>query len=184
MAQPGGAITVSAAEMPNLIRIVPYDPMWPTAFDALSREVSQHLGSWLRAVYHVGSTAVPGLAAKPKIDMIAELVSTELLDSALSQIQVQQTFQFHGDPYGDGLWTFTRGHGSYGARLYVCGADNAVMVRWIRFRDRLRADVALAREYEALKRGLVTQADGDWRRYTGGKTAFVEAALAGEPPNS
>lgn len=58
------------------------------------------------------------------------------------------------------------------------------MRRWIRFRDRLRSDATLARDYEALKRGLMTQADGDWRRYTGGKSPFIAAALADEGGDS
>jgi GrpB-like predicted nucleotidyltransferase (UPF0157 family) len=135
-------------------------------------------------VHHVGSTSVPGLAAKPKIDLIAELASERFLGSALADVQNLQTFQVHGDPYGDGLWSFTRGHGSYGARLYICEPDNPMMLRWLRFRDRLRADSALACAYETLKRGLVTQADGDWRCYTGGKAPFIEAALASDPSNS
>lgn len=164
--------------MSNPIVIVSYDLSWPAAFVALSDEVRHHLGNRVRQVHHVGSTAVPGLAAKPKIDLIAELASVQFIEAALTKIQALHSFQFHGDPYGDGLWVFTRGHGSYGARLYICGPDNSVMPRWIRFRDRLRSDAALARAYEALKRNLVTEAEGDWRRYTGGKSAFVEAALA------
>ena len=163
--------------MPNPIVLVPYDPCWPALFEALRSEVTQLLGVRVRHVHHVGSTAVPGLAAKPKIDLIAELVSTNFLDSVLADIQAKQSFEFHGDPYGDGLWVFTRGHGSYGARLYICGPGNSTMLRWVRFRDQLRSDAILSQNYERLKRGLITIAEGDWRRYTGGKSAFIEAAL-------
>lgn len=166
--------------MRNRIVIVPYDPSWPGLFQALSHEISQLLGARIKTVHHIGSTAVPGLSAKPKIDLIAELVSTDFLAPALADIQALQSFTFHGDPYGDGLWAFTQGHGSYGARLYICEPDNPMMRRWIRFRDLLRAEPALAQEYEKLKRNLAAQADGDWRRYTGGKRPFIDAVLGND----
>jgi GrpB-like predicted nucleotidyltransferase (UPF0157 family) len=163
--------------MPNPIVLVPYDPSWPTAFKTLRYEIAGLLDGRLKETHHVGSTAVPGLAAKPKIDLIVELASDDFIDAALARIQALQAYQFHGDPYGDGLWTFARGHGSYGARLYICGPDNPMMRRWIRFRDRLRTDAVLRYNYECLKRRLITTSEGDWRRYTGGKSTFIDAAL-------
>lgn len=80
--------------MPNPIVIVPYDPSWPAVFEILSSEIGQLLGNRINQVHHVGSTAVPGLAAKPKIDLIAELASADFLAAALSHIQALKSFQF------------------------------------------------------------------------------------------
>jgi GrpB-like predicted nucleotidyltransferase (UPF0157 family) len=71
------------------------------------------------------------------------------------------------------MWTFTRGHGSWGARLYLCAPGSATHEKRILFRDWLRTHPGDATAYEALKRRLASEANGDWHRYTGGKSEFV-----------
>ena len=72
---------------------------------------------------------------------------------------------------------FTRSHGPYGERLYVCAPGNPVHIDRLRFRDYLRAHPAMASAYGVLKRQLATESGGDWDHYTGGKDAFVAEIL-------
>jgi len=159
------------------IRIVPYDPEWPSLFEAIKRELVLRLGNLLQSAHHVGSTSVAGLAAKPKIDIDAVIEPAPRLGEAVALMQSGEGWAFQGDPYGDGMWTFTRGHGSWGARLYLCAPSAATHEKRIMFRDWLRAHPEDAAAYEALKRRLAVAANGNWKAYTGGKSAFVDAMV-------
>lgn len=159
------------------IRVVDYDPAWPLHFAALRRGIRAALGDIPAGIHHVGSTAVPGLAAKPKIDIDA-LIEAGVLPEAVARLRSAAGYTFHGDPYRDGMWTFTRPHGTYGERLYLCAPDNPVHERRVLFRDYLRAHPDRAAAYAALKRFLAARAGGDWPAYTGGKAAFVAETVA------
>ena len=165
------------AEIKKPIRVVDYDPAWPLAFQSLKTEIEQRLGTLVDSIHHVGSTSVPGLAAKPKIDVDAVIRSAADLPQSIALIRVDTSWTFHGDPYGDGMWTFTRSHGSWGARLYLCSPDSDKHRRRILFRDYLRAHPERAAEYAALKRRLAVEAKGDWDAYTRGKSEFVEETV-------
>lgn len=156
----------------SAIKVVDYDPAWPALFEAQRDGIWLMLGEMLDDIHHVGSTAVEGLCAKPKIDIHAVLRRHDLIPEAIERIK-PNGYAFQGEPYNDGMWVFTQGHGSYGARLYLCGPDNATHIKRVRFRDYLRAHPEAAAEYGALKRRLMLEADGDWKFYTGGKSDFV-----------
>jgi len=156
----------------NAIKVVDYDPAWPAMFEAQKRTILSIVGDLVDDIHHIGSTSVEGLCAKPKIDVHAVLCRRELIPEAIERIK-PHGYAFQGEPYNDGMWVFTQGHGSYGTRLYLCGPDNATHIKRIRFRDYLRAHAEVAVAYGALKRRLVVEADGDWKLYTGGKSEFV-----------
>jgi GrpB-like predicted nucleotidyltransferase (UPF0157 family) len=158
------------------IKVVDYDPSWPLLFAEMRAEVSDRLGDLLLRVEHIGSTAVPGLAAKPKIDLDAVMVSDAVLPAAIERMQMED-FAFHGDLHGAGRWAFTRDREGYGFRLYLCGPDNVAHRERILFRDYLRAHPWWAAEYAVLKRQLATEANGDWDFYTGGKGEFVRETV-------
>ena len=156
----------------NAIKVADYDPGWPRVFDAHRREIESLLGELVTDIHHIGSTSVPGLAAKPKIDMDVVIRAADDVIEAIERIK-PAGFAFHGDPYVEGRWTFTRGYGSYGIRLYVCGPNNRAHVDRLLFRDWLRAHPRDAAAYGSLKRRLASEANGDWDFYTGGKSEFV-----------
>src|SRR4051794_20453083 len=156
----------------SAIRVVNYDPAWPALFQAEKQRVSDLLGNLVDEVHHVGSTAIVGLSAKPKIDIDAVVRSDSILADAAERVKSVREYAFHGDPYGDGMWTFTAGHGSWGTRLYLCGPDNATHRKRVLFRDWLRAHPDDAAEYGVLKLRLAASANGDWKFYTGGKSEF------------
>lgn len=163
--------------MMSAIIIAEYDLAWPGLFELERSRIQQVAGDVVKEIHHVGSTSIAGLCAKPKIDIDAVAVSEALLSEAIERIRLLPDFTFHGDPYCDGMWTFTSGHGSYGTRLYLCGPENATHLKRILFRDWLREHSDAAAQYAALKRRLAAKAAGDWRFYTGGKADFVAAIV-------
>lgn len=155
------------------ITVVPYDPEWPLHFLRIKRELEQLYSGLMPTFHHIGSTSVPQLAAKPKIDLHAAFVDETALGKAIERTKDLSEYTFHGDKYNDRSWTFTSGKGSYGARLYLCMADNVVLRARILFRDYLRSHPDRADAYAALKLRLMREARDDWDYYTGGKSAFV-----------
>ncbi|MGF6160068.1 GrpB-like predicted nucleotidyltransferase (UPF0157 family) [Ensifer sp. KUDG1] len=162
------------------ITLVEYDPLWPSLFEQRALSIATLLSPFVGAIHHIGSTAIPGLAAKPKIDIDAVIADLGALP-ALSARLCNAGFIFHGDPHASGLWTFTTATRPYGTRLYLCGEGNAAHAARLLFRDRLRERPDDAAQYEALKRRLATEAGSDWEFYTAGKRAFIEAVLASSP---
>ncbi len=159
------------------IVVVPYDPRWPSLFSEVQAELQPMLSDLAPVFHHVGSTSVPGLAAKPKIDLHAAFSDQRALLVAIERIKSLPAYTFHGDKYNDQSWTFTSGKGSYGARLYLCTSDNTVLRDRIIFRNYLRAHPERAQAYAALKLRLMGEANDDWSYYTGGKTDFVRETL-------
>lgn len=161
----------------SAIQVAPYDESWPHLFQEERGRLLELLGDIIDEVHHVGSTSIAGLAAKPKIDIDAVLRESTHLPEAVERVKGRRDFTFHGDPYADGMWTFTFGHGSFGYRLYLCGPDNPTHIERILFRDWLRNNPDDAATYAALKRRLAAEAGGDWKFYTGGKSNFVASIV-------
>ena len=157
------------------INVVDYDPSWPRLFADISTEVAALLGSFVLSIDHIGSTSVPGLAAKPKIDLDVVAISDDVLPMAIDAVSAAN-FVFHGDR-GEKRWAFTRDHDGYGFKLYLCGPANRAHGERLLFRDYLRDHPERATAYAELKRRLAAEAVGDWDFYTGGKTAFVSETL-------
>lgn len=159
------------------IVVLPYDDRWPDRFVQTTVELAPVLAGLDPSFHHVGSTSVPGLSAKPKIDLHAAFTDLSIVGEAVERMQAVAGYTYHGDKYGDQSWTFTSGKGSYGARLYLCTADNHVLRDRILFRDYLRTHPERAAAYAALKLRLMGEANDDWSYYTGGKTEFVRETV-------
>jgi GrpB-like predicted nucleotidyltransferase (UPF0157 family) len=158
------------------IRVIDYDPAWPAIFEAAKSELLALLADRILGVDHIGSTSVPGLAAKPKIDLDVVLFADSAIDEATALVRARD-FVFHGDPHGARRWAFTRDHEGYGLRVYLCGPDNPAHDDRIVFRDYLRSHPERANAYACLKRQLAAEAKDDWGLYTGSKTEFVAETL-------
>jgi GrpB-like predicted nucleotidyltransferase (UPF0157 family) len=168
-------------------RIRPHDPRLPLAAQTERARLAGLLAPWLAdGVEHVGSTAVPGLAAKPIVDLMA---SVRDLDEVVARAG--------GDLAADGWcyvppeldkrpWRrfFVKPDASGRRRVAHLHLIQAGHPRWaeqLAFRDALRGDERLARRYEDLKRRLAAEHAGDREAYTAAKAAFVASALAAEP---
>ena len=172
---------------PKPVRIVEYDPQWPIAFDRLKQVISTRLGDLAQGIKHVGSTAVPGLAAKPILDIDVIVHSTDQLPAVIEKL-AELGYVHQGDLGIAGREAFDRlgedvprdgtGRTWPTQHLYVCPMDSRELDRHLRFRDCLRRDPELVTEYAALKRALARQFVHNRVAYTDAKTCFVERVLA------
>ena len=160
--------------------VEPYDPDWPRRFEAERAVLEAALGPWLDGeLEHVGSTAVPGLASKPVIDLIAPVRGLEESRAAFAPLaDLGYGYREHrpeahafakpaGAPWGET---------THGLHLTERGSD--IWRERLAFRDALRADPALAAEYAEWKERHAEEpgADGPYR---GSKFDFVAGVLAG-----
>jgi GrpB-like predicted nucleotidyltransferase (UPF0157 family) len=169
------------------IEIIDYDQAWPELFAGERPAVEALLAPWLCGpAEHVGSTAVPGLRAKPIIDMLAPVRSLTAAGAAVPLLEGAGWMPWPGDPLRDyRRWFLKPKPEARTHHLQVVGADHPHAVALVAFRDALRADDQLRDEYARLK-GRLAAAHADNRNaYTNAKAEFVSRALrqAGvEPP--
>jgi GrpB-like predicted nucleotidyltransferase (UPF0157 family) len=158
-----------------------YDPRWPGLFEAERERLLALFPDDFIAVEHIGSTAVPGLAAKPVIDIlagVASMASARALVAPLCTQGYTASAEFNAS-LADRQWLmrWAEGHRSHHLHLVVHGGE--LWVQRLRFRDALRADAALAARYAALKTELAARHPNDREAYTEGKAAFVRAVCEG-----
>jgi GrpB-like predicted nucleotidyltransferase (UPF0157 family) len=153
-----------------------YDPRWPQLFEILRSRISAALGSLAAAVEHVGSTAVPGLAAKPIIDIDALLRSQTDLQRAIERLATLG-YEPQGDLGIPGREAFRVPTSEFPHHLYVCSPDSREYDRHITLRNHLRSNPEDAQAYGLLKRSLANRYGNDRDGYSRAKTDFIEAIL-------
>ncbi len=155
------------------IEIVDYESSWP-AFYIAERERLAPLLPGVR-IHHIGSTAVPGLAAKPVIDMIALVEDLEANIAAVAQrAGYQLPARFNVNLVHRRFLCYPTA--SYRTHHLHLVDERADMDRCLRFRDSLRANPTLAAEYAALKRALAVRFREDREGYTQAKSTFINDA--------
>jgi GrpB-like predicted nucleotidyltransferase (UPF0157 family) len=165
------------------VAIVPYDPAWPEQF----QHEKAHLLSCLprdlvRRIEHFGSTAVPGLAAKPIIDMMVEVTDLEATKIRIVPVLESQRYEYFWRPThgNDGppfyAWFIKRDPGTGVRTHHIHMVERQFIGHWDRllFRDYLAQHPGVAKEYEALKRQLASAHPKDRVAYTQGKSDFIE----------
>ncbi len=164
--------TMTAVLMPTLVELVPYDPKWTNDFSAAEVLLRSTLGEYVVEVEHIGSTAVPGLAAKPIIDVDVTLSGLNYIPEASAAL-IAVGFETRGNRYDDDVWAFLFKHRSPQIRVYLCSPSNQTHDRRLLFRNYLRQHDDTASAYSALKRRLAKQFPYDGDRYTSEKSAFI-----------
>lgn len=162
--------------MSDPVIIENYDPEWPQQFALLRSRIAPVLGRLAPAVEHVGSTAVPGLAAKPIIDIDVLLHSADDLPEAIQRLGALG-YEHRGDLGVRGREAFRPPTALPPHHLYLHGPESREFTRHVNFRNHLRANPEEARAYERLKRKLALQYRNDRQAYTQAKTEFVETVL-------
>ena len=167
-----------------MIVIAPYDPAWPALFTAEAARIRESFGLHAERVEHVGSTAVPGLAAKPVIDIQVSVQSLasrrELFDALLKQLgyahfplgQFDLVYPFFKRP---STWPSTH-------HVHLCVSGSEEEQNHIAFRDHLRCNPDAAAAYVELKRGLAANHHGltmeSQEQYSLAKAEFIRSALS------
>lgn len=161
------------------VNIVEPDPRWPARFEASAAAIRAACGEHLVGLEHVGSTSVPGLAAKPIIDLMPVVARFEDGEACIAPIEALG-YAYRGEYGIAGRHYFVRdGDGDrLREHVHLLVAGSAEAEKHLLFRDYLRAHPDRARAYETLKRALALRHGGDREAYTDGKAAFVEATLA------
>lgn len=156
------------------VLVVPYDPRWPCEFQRASSEVSLAMGPVVMAVHHIGSTSIPGLLAKPVIDMLAEVSDLSAVDQRAA-VMTGLGYGVMGEFGITGRRYFRRndsqGRRTHQIHAFVAGSFN--VIRHLAFRDYLRAHPMPTRQYGELKRRLAVAHSHDIEAYMDGKDAFV-----------
>ncbi len=170
----GKAAARTGEERDPAVRIVDYDPAWPAEAERELARVGAALGGIAVRQEHVGSTSVPGLAAKPIVDLQVSVAALEPRDlyvaplAGLGYLFVpfpdSPEYHFFGKPRER-----PRTH-----HLHVCAAGSREELRHLAVRDYLRADRAEAERYEAVKRASARRSPEDRIAYMEGKDAYLE----------
>jgi GrpB-like predicted nucleotidyltransferase (UPF0157 family) len=153
-----------------------YDPAWPECFAKLAARVNTALGSLVLTVEHIGSTSVPGLAAKPIIDLDVVLASPTDLPETIRHLS-GIGYAHEGDLGIAGREAFHWPPSEPRHHLYVLCAAAKELRRHLAFRDALRSNGDLRYKYSALKRLLVERYRDDRDSYTEGKSAFIASVV-------
>jgi GrpB-like predicted nucleotidyltransferase (UPF0157 family) len=162
------------------VALTPYSPLWPAVFDLEKRRLLALFNDAV-VVEHIGSTAVPGLGAKPIIDIMLgapDLAQVEARITALEAEGYRYVKEFEKS-IPDRRY-FTRTDAPPGKfHLHAVVLDSPFWKRHLAFRDALRADPALADKYWRLKQHLAARLRDDRGTYADAKSEFIRKAIAG-----
>jgi GrpB-like predicted nucleotidyltransferase (UPF0157 family) len=160
------------------VHVVPYDPGWPRLFEREREQLLAAIGHWLVGpVEHIGSTAIPGLPAKPVIDVMAGVESLERSRAALPVLERCDYCYaaYHADVMH---WLCKPSPAFRTHHLHLVPVDSALWIEQLAFRDYLRVHGDVAAEYAAVKRRLAAEHRFDRDAYTQAKTPFVRSVIA------
>ena len=157
--------------------VAPYDPGWPGSFERERAALEEAIGPWaVGGIHHVGSTAVPGLDAKPIVDI---LVGVEDLESSRACFEPLAALDYLHSPYlSETMHWFCKPHPSHRTHhLHLIPTSTRRYADELAFRDLLRTDPGTAGEYAALKHELAARFGSDRDGYTDAKADFIRRVL-------
>lgn len=157
------------------IAVVPYDPRWPQEFERAAGEVIPALGPSLLAVHHIGSTSIPGMYAKPVIDILVIVEELHALDERTAEMQTLD-YQVLGEFGMEGRRYFRRDDstGKRTHQIHAFAQGSPHVARHLAFRDFMRVHPDVARHYGDLKRRLAEAHPHDIEAYMDGKDGFIK----------
>jgi GrpB-like predicted nucleotidyltransferase (UPF0157 family) len=160
------------------VELVPHDPAWATLAAAESARLAAAIGETLIGIDHVGSTAIPGIAAKPVVDLMPVVRDLAALDARQPQVESlgyvwRGEFGIPGRRY---CVREERGRRLFHVHCYASGRPE--ITRHLAFRDYLIAHPNEARAYEAQKRAAAAAHPGDMLAYSDAKSDWIKACIA------
>lgn len=157
------------------VTVVDYDSNWPRLFEELRSSIWGAVAGIAISIEHVGSTAVPGLAAKPVID-IDVVVPEEAIGVGIDRLTALG-YQHEGDLGVPQREAFRCPEGSPRHHLYLCPASSPALANHLAVREYLRSHPSVARAYGDLKKRLAVDFAHDSIGYVEAKTGFLLAIL-------
>lgn len=160
--------------MVRTIAVVPYAVEWPAAFQAAEKELVSLWGEEVIAVHHVGSTAVPGLCAKPILDVLVEVHDIERIDAYDAEM-IRRGYQPKGEAGIPQRRFFVKGSDENRTHhVHVFATGHARIPRYLAFRDYLRTHPGDAQAYGTLKVELARRFPYDIEGYMAGKDGLIQ----------
>ena len=156
------------------IEVVPYDPTWAELFEAEAARLSEAIPEGLVAVHHIGSTSVPGLAAKPTIDILAEVSDLTVLDRFDSNME-SLGYLAKGEFGIPGRRFYLKGLIDRTHHVHAFEQGSVGLHRHLAVRDYLRAHIEQVAEYGSLKLQIAKQFEHDSDGYCDAKHDYVQA---------
>ena len=160
----------------RIIDVVNYNTQWPTLFAEESAVLLAALENKISRIHHVGSTSVPGMAAKPVIDILLEVIDREALDS-LDPGMESAGYVSRGEYGIPNRRYFSKGgeQRSHQVHAFVVGDEH--ILKLLAFRNYLIKNEEIAKRYAEIKRAGVLASENDLRRYSAFKAGFIEHHL-------
>ncbi len=161
------------------IKLEKYNPRWPNQFESEKLFLSEIIGEYLvGSIEHVGSTAIPGILAKPIIDIMFGVESLEASSGAIETLQHQGYCYY---PYkSDVMHWFCKPSPEFRTHhLHLVPYNSLLWQERINFRNMLSNNLKLAQEYSELKRSLANEMAHDREAYTKNKWPFIQKILYG-----
>ncbi len=164
------------------VEIVEYHPEWAVIFDRERVAILEGCSPWVMEVHHVGSTSVPGLAAKPILDIMPVVANPSDGENAVDSMATLE-YRYRGEKGLPGRFYFDKiVDGRTVVHCHMYPQDHSDVRKLVAFRDQLRTNSVTAMTYERLKRELASQYRDDRPAYTDAKGVFIsqttESALA------
>jgi GrpB-like predicted nucleotidyltransferase (UPF0157 family) len=160
---------------PTRVTIADYDPAWPARFERRAAQLRMILGDRARLIEHIGSTAVPGLAAKPIIDIVVGIDDPDDEDAYLPDLEAAgYDLRVHGPEHR----CLRIGEPDEPVNLHCYPPDHVEVRRYLAFRDSLRASEADRDLYAATKRELAKREWRDMNYYAEAKRPVIDEILA------
>ena len=166
--------------MPRPVSLQPHDPRWADRAAALIADLWAAAPGLFTALHHVGSTAVPGIAAKPVIDLLGDVSALSTVEAARPGLEALG-YRWRGENGVAGRRYFTwddPATGERGVHLHVHQTGDPAIPWLLAFRDRLRADPAIAAAYEREKARCAALHPDDSGAYTACKKAWTDGVAA------
>ena len=158
------------------VRVVAYDPRWPALFAAEQRRIHECCGELALRLEHVGGTSIPGLCAKPVLDVVAGRPQGAPLPAYIAALQ-QAGYTHRGEQGVPGREFFRRGEPrAYHVHLVEQGGP--LWCDYLGFRDYLRGNARAAADFAAFKRALAQRFPRDRAAYIAAKSVRVREILA------
>ncbi len=164
--------------MKEVVEIAEYDPRWPSLYDEERKRILDALGDLAVGVEHAGSTAVPGLGAKPIIDIMVAVRTLSDVEHCIQPLE-GLGYEYRGEAGVPGRLFFRKFTGGVRTHhLHIVERSGEQWERNVLFRDYLRLHPDVAGQYYELKKRLAKEFGVDPEGYLAGKAEFIESVLA------
>ncbi len=162
----------------HTVHLAAYDPQWALVFESEAAALWECVRDLVVDVQHVGSTAAPGVLAKPIVDIAVAVKSSQVIPEVASRL-ASAGFVDRGDQGSDGGYLLVKElePDVTVVHVHIVEIEDQQWQEYITFRDALRSDARMQSDYAGLKRRLAERYPSDRQSYTAGKQCFIRQAL-------